>query len=132
MQMQRHGDGDGDRDGDVDGDGSEYIHRHEREMEQDRIMGKKILILVAVMAWFVAATASYLDGGTGASGMIKILTGIYNFMLSYINFSQKVLCDMVSFIVGLVFIVLFLLSTLTIIILLSIPFIAIIFAFTSI
>lgn len=113
-------------------DENEHIRRREREMEQDRIMGKKILIFMAVMAWSVAATASYLDGGAGANAMIKILTGIYNFMLSYINFSQKVLCDMISFVVGLIFVVLFSLSTIVIIMLLSIPFIAIIFAFTDI
>jgi hypothetical protein len=104
----------------------------EREMEQDRIMGKKILLTMVVIAWLVAATASYLDGGTGANALIKILTGVYNFMLSYINFSQKVLCDMISFVVGLIFVVLFSLSTITIIMLLFIPFIAIIFTFTDI
>ena len=113
-------------------DENEHIRRREREMEQDRIMGKKILIFMAVMAWSVAATASYLDGGAGANALIKLLTGVYNFMLSYINFSQKVLCDMISFVVGLIFVVLFSLSTIVIIMLLSIPFIAIIFTFTDI
>ena len=113
-------------------DENEHIRRRKREMEQDRIMGKKILIFIAIMTWSVAATASYLDGGAGANALIKLLTGVYNFMLSYINFSQKVLCDMISFVVGLIFVVLFSLSTITIIMLLSIPFIALIFTFTDI
>lgn len=113
-------------------DENEHIRRREREMEQDRIMGKKILIFMAVMAWSVAATASYLDGGAGANGLIKMLTHVYDFMVSYMNFSKKVICDMVSFVVGLIFVVLFSLSTIVIIMLLSIPFLAIIFTFTDI
>ena len=103
-----------------------------RAREQDGIMGKKILILIAVMAWLIAVTASYLDGGTGIGRLINILTHVYDFMILYMNFSKKVICDMVSFIVGLVFMVLFSLSTIALIMLLSIPFLAIIFAFTDI
>jgi|LakMenEpi03Aug12_release.lakeMendotaPanAssembly.Ray.scaffolds.fasta_scaffold1477782_1 hypothetical protein len=103
-----------------------------RAREQDRIMGKKILIFMAVMAWLVAVTASYLDGGTGISRLVNMLTHVYDFMILYMNFSKKVICDVVSFIVGLVFMVLFSLSTIAVIMLLSIPFLAIIFAFTDI
>ena len=103
-----------------------------RAREQDRIMGKKILIFMAVMAWLVAVTASYLDGGTGISRLVNMLTHVYDFMILYMNFSKKAICDMVSFIVGLVFMVLFSLSTIAVIMLLSIPFLAIIFAFTDI
>lgn len=115
--------------------GSENIERErerERERDEDIIWGQKILIFMGVMVWSVAATASYLDGGAGANALIKLITGIYNFMLSYINFSQKVLCDMISFIVGLVFMLLFSLTTIAIIILLGIPFLAFIFTFTNI
>ena len=80
----------------------------------------------------VAMCASYLDGGAGVNGLIRIITGLYNFMISYMSFSQKVICDMVSFIIGLVFMVVFSLCSVIIIILLSIPFIACIFAFTDI
>jgi hypothetical protein len=111
---------------------NEHIRRREREMEQDKIMGGKILIFMAFMVVSVAVTASYLDGGAGANALIKILTGVYNYMLSYINFSQKVLRDMISFVVGLIFVALFSLSTIVIIMLLSIPIIAFIFAFTNI
>jgi hypothetical protein len=103
-----------------------------RAREQDGIMGKKILILIAVMAWLIAVTASYLDGGTGIGRLVNMLTHVYDFMILYMNFSKKVICDMVSFIVGLVFMVLFSLSTIALIMLLSIPFLAIIFAFTDI
>lgn len=103
-----------------------------RSREQDRIVGKKILIFIVVMAWLVAATASYLDGGTGIGRLINMLTHVYDFMILYMNFSKKVICDMVSFIVGLVFMILFSLSTIAVIMLLSIPFLAIIFAFTDI
>jgi hypothetical protein len=104
----------------------------ETERDEDRILGKKILIFMAIMAWMVAMFASYLDGGAGANGVIRIIAGVYNFMISYMSFSQKVICDMVSFIIGLVFIVVFSLSSVIIIILLSIPFLACIFAFTDI
>ena len=103
-----------------------------RAREQDGIMGKKILIFMAVMVWLVAVTASYLDGGTGIGRLVNMLTHVYDFMILYMNFSKKVICDMVSFIVGLVFMVLFSLSTIALIMLLSIPFLAIIFAFTDI
>ena len=104
----------------------------ETERDQDRILGKKILIFMAVMAWMVAMFASYLDGGAGANRVIRIIASVYNFMISYMSFSQKVICDMVSFIIGLVFMVLFSVSSITIVILLSIPFLACIFAFTAI
>ena len=110
----------------------ERIRRHEMEIEDDRIWAEKVLLLIVLTAWMIAAIASYLDGGAGASALLKILMGVYEFMLSYISFSQRVICDMISFIVGLVFVVLFSLSTITIIVLLSIPFIALIFAFTNI
>lgn len=111
---------------------NEREYERETERDQDRILGKKILIFMAVMAWMVAMFASYLDGGAGANGVIRIIAGVYNFMISYMSFSQKVICDMVSFIIGLVFMVLFSLSSITIVILLSIPFLACIFAFTDI
>lgn len=110
----------------------ERIRRHEMEIEEDRIWAEKVLLIIVLTAWMVAATASYLDGGAGASALLKILMGVYEFMLSYISFSQRVISDMVSFIIGLVFVVLFSLSTITIIVLLSIPFLALIFAFTNI
>jgi hypothetical protein len=115
--------------------GSENIERErerERERDEDRIWGQKILIFTGVMVWSVAVTASYFDGGTDANALIKMVMHIYDFMLSYINFSQKVLCDMISFIVGLVFMLLFSLSSIIIIILLGIPFLALIFTFTNI
>lgn len=122
-----------DVDADLDIDEQERQRRHELEIEQDRIWGEEVLLLIVITTWLVAMTASYLDGGTGASALlVKILTGVYEFMLSYISFSQRVICDMMSFIVGLVFVMLFSLSTITIIVLLSIPFLALIFAFTNI
>ncbi len=104
----------------------------ERERDEDRIWGKKILIFMGVMVGLIAANASYFDGGTDANALIKMVMHIYDFMLSYINFSQKVLCDMISFIVGLVFMILFSLSSIIIIMLLGIPFLALIFTFTNI
>ena len=113
--------------------GSENIERErERERDEDRIWGQKILILLGIMTWSIAMTASYLDGGAGVSALIKMLMHVYNFILSYINFSQRVISDMVSFIVGLVFMLLFSLTTIAIIMLLGIPFLALIFTFTNI
>ena len=123
---------------DIDEQERQHLREHERqrrdemEIEKDRIWAEKALLLIVLTAWMIAAIASYLDGGAGATALLKILMGVYEFMLSYISFSQRVICDMMSFIVGLVFVMLFSLSTITIIVLLSIPFLALIFAFTNI
>ena len=53
-------------------------------------------------------------------------------MESYMNFSKMVICDMISFLIGIVFIIMFILTTICFILLLCIPFLALIFAFTSI
>ena len=112
----------------------------EREREQDIILGRKISLFIVLVICAVTMFMSYLEGdagagagaGTGADMLIKIVMSVYEYMLSYIHFSQKVICDMVSFIVGLVFMLLFSLTTIAIIILLGIPFLALIFTFTNI
>ena len=125
MQMQRRG--------------SENRERErEREREQDIILGRKISLFIVLVICAVTMFMSYLEGdagagaGAGAGMLIKIVMSVYDYMLSYIHFSQKVICDMVSFIVGLVFMLLFSLTTIAIIILLGIPFLALIFTFTNI
>ena len=108
----------------------------EREREQDIILGRKISLFIVLVICAVTMFMSYLEGdagaGAGAGMLIKIVMSVYDYMLSYIHFSQKVICDMVSFIVGLVFMLLFSLTTIAIIILLGIPFLALIFTFTNI
>ena len=122
-----------DVDADLDIDEQERQRRHELEIEQHRIWGEKVLLLIVITTWLVAMTASYLDGGTGASALlVKILTGVYEFMLSYISFSQRAICDIISFVIGIVFMVLLSMSSIIIIVLLSIPFLALIFTFTNI
>ena len=102
------------------------------ERDQDGILGQKVLLLVGLAVWAITLFTSYLDGGVGVSALIKIITGVYEFMLSYMNFSLKVICDMFSFIIGIVFTMLFSIMTIAVIMLLGVPFIACIFAFTDI
>jgi hypothetical protein len=107
---------------------SEYEFSREQEQEQDRIWGKKVLFIsgiVLLMSWMFVI---YLD----VTPIQSILTYIYNFMLSYVSLSHRVICDAISFIIGLVFIFIFSIIVITTIVASSIPFLAFIFAFTSI
>ena len=82
---------------------SEYEFSREQEQEQDRIWGKKVLFIsgiVLLMSWMFVI---YLD----VTPIQSILTYIYNFMLSYVSLSHRVICDAISFIIGLVFIFIF-------------------------
>lgn len=99
-----------------------------RDRDLDRVWAKKVLLITGIIILFTLSLILYVDVTPIRYVVMKIL----QFMESYMNFSQKVVCDMVSFVVGLVFMVMFILLTISIVLLLTIPFLAFIFAFTSI
>ena len=95
---------------------------------RDKIWAKNILIntgLVILSCWMVSL---YID----TSPLFHVIAKIFHFMQSYMDFSIGVLCDIVSFIVGIIFIIMFVLASISIILLSCIAFTAFIFAFTSI
>ncbi len=99
-----------------------------RGRRRDKIWAKNVLLntgIVILSCWMVNL---YVD----TSPMFHIVTKIFHFMESYMNFSRMVICDIISFLIGIIFIIMFVLVTISIILLSCIPFLAFIFAFTSI
>ena len=99
-----------------------------RGRRRDKIWAKNVLLntgIVVLLCWMVSL---YVD----TSPMFHIVTKIFHFMESYMNFSRMVICDIISFLIGIIFIIMFVLVTISIILLSCIPFLAFIFAFTSI
>ena len=98
------------------------------DRRRDKIWAKNILLntgIVILVCWILT---SCVDFGP----VLYVITKIFHFMESYMNFSKMVICDMISFLIGIVFIIMFILTTICFILLLCIPFLALIFAFTSI
>jgi hypothetical protein len=103
-------------------------HDRVRDQRRDKIWAKNVLLntgIVILVCWMLT---SYVDFGP----VLHVTMKVFHFMISYMNFTKMVICDMVSFLVGLIFIIMFILTTICFILLLCIPFLALIFAFTSI
>jgi hypothetical protein len=96
--------------------------------EKDRIWAKKVLLISGVIILFTGMLILYVD----VVPIYAILVKIYEYIASYMMFSQRVICDIVSFIIGIVFMLMFTMVTIMIVLLCSIPFLACIFAFTDI
>ena len=106
----------------------EWTSNRIRDRRRDKIWAKNVLLntgIVILVCWMVNL---YVD----TSPLFHIVTKIFNFMESYMNFSKMVLCNIISFVVGIIFIIMFILAMISFILLLCIPFLAFIFAFTSI
>jgi len=99
-----------------------------RGRRRDKIWAKNVLLntgLIVLSCWMVNL---YIDTSPILDGMAKI----FHFMESYMSFSRMVICDIISFMIGIIFIIMFVLVTISIILLSCIPFLAFIFAFTRI
>jgi Fe2+ transport system protein B len=94
----------------------------------DQIWAEKVLIVIGVSILLFGIVFLYVD----TSPIQDILMKIFDFMMSYINFSKKVLHDVVSFIIGILFVGVFILTTIGVILLSFIPFLAITFVFINI
>ena len=106
----------------------EWTSNRIRDRRRDKIWAKNVLLntgIVILVCWMVNL---YVD----TSPLFHIVTKIFNFMESYMNFSKMVLCNIISFVVGIIFIIMFILAMISFILLLCIPFLEFIFAFTSI
>ena len=103
-------------------------HDRVRDQRRDKIWAKNVLLntgIVILLCWMLI---SYVDFGP----VLHVIMNVFHVMISYMNFTKMVICDMISFLVGLIFIIMFILTTICFILLLCIPFLALIFAFTSI
>lgn len=104
----------------------ESERRNGREL--DRIWAKKVLLISSVIILVTGMLILCVD----VVPMYSILLRIFEYMASYMMFSQKVICDIASFIIGIVFMLMFTMVTIMIILLCSIPFLAFIFAFMNV
>ena len=133
MQMQGQRVEDDDRDRNIDEDAgklkySDLEYERYRSRCLDREWSEKVLLVIGFAILLFGIAILFVD----TSPIQAILMKICDFMMSYINFSYKVLCDMFSFIVGLLFVGVFIFTIISIIVLSSIPFLAITFAFFNI
>ena len=94
----------------------------------DRIWAEKVLLITGGVVLLLGITILCVD----TSPIQTRLLNVFDFMMSYINFSQKVLRDMFSFIVGLLFVGVFILATISVALLCFILFLAITFVFFNI
>jgi small-conductance mechanosensitive channel len=93
-----------------------------------RMLAEKVLLITGGVVLLLGVVILCLD----TSPIQTRLLNVFDFMMSYINFSQKVLRDMFSFIVGLLFVGVFTLATISITLLCFVLFLAIIFVFLKI
>jgi|LakMenE18May11ns_1017448.scaffolds.fasta_scaffold9430131_1 hypothetical protein len=107
---------------------SDLEYERHRSRCLDQIWAEKVLIVVGVSILLFGIVFLYVD----TSPIQDILMKIFDFMMSYINFSKKVLHDVVSFIIGILFVGVFILTTIGVILLSFIPFLAITFVFINI
>ena len=107
---------------------SDLEYERHRSRCLDQVWAEKVLIVTGVSILLFGIGILYVD----TSSIQAILMQIFDFMMSYVNFSKKVLHDMVSFIVGILFVGLFILTTIGVILLSVIPFLAITFVFINI
>ena len=103
-------------------------HERRRDRRRDKVWAKNVLLNIGIVILVCWTLVLYVD----VSPVVYIIMKVFNFMESYMNFSKMVLCNMISFLVGIIFIIMFVLVTISIILLSCIPFLAFIFAFTSI
>ena len=94
----------------------------------DRMWAEKVLLITGGVILLLGVVILCVDTSPIQARLLKV----FDFMMSYINFSQKVLRDMFSFIVGLLFVVVFILATIGIALLFFILFLAITFVFLNI
>lgn len=95
---------------------------------RDIIWAKNVLFntcIVILVCWMILV---YID----ISPVLHMIMNIFDFMASYMNFSMMVICDMISFMIGILFLIMFVMITITIVLLSCIPFLAFIFVFTNI
>lgn len=102
----------------------ERNNRRIREYEYDR----KVLFITGIVVLLCWVLILYVNINP-LGGFLKT---IYDFMLSYMNFSQKVICDMISFLIGIIFMVMFTIITIIFVIITCIPFLVFIFSFFGI
>ena len=76
----------------------------------DREWSEKVLLVIGFAILLFGIAILFVD----TSPIQAILMKICDFMMSYINFSYKVLCDMFSFIVGLLFVGVFIFTIISI------------------
>lgn len=103
-------------------------HIRIQDRRRDKVWAKNVLLNTAIVILVCWMLTSCVDFGP----VLYVITKIFHFMESYMNFSKMVICDMISFLIGIIFIIMFILTTICFILLLCIPFLALIFAFTSI
>jgi hypothetical protein len=101
--------------------------RH-RSLCLDRMWAEKVLLITGCVVLLLGVVILCVD----TSPIQAILLKVFDFMMSYINFSQKVLLDMFSFIVGLLFALVFILAIIGIALLCFVLFIATTFMFFNI
>jgi len=104
----------------------EYDSTHDRR--RHIIWAKNVLFntcIVILVCWMILV---YID----ISPVLHMIMNIFDFMASYMNFSMMVICDMISFMIGILFLIMFVMITITIVLLSCIPFLAFIFVFTNI
>jgi len=94
----------------------------------DRMWAEKVLLITGCVVLLLGVVILCVD----ISPIQAILLKVFDFMMSYINFSQKVLLDMFSFIVGLLFALVFILAIIGIALLCFVLFIATTFMFFNI
>jgi hypothetical protein len=123
MQMQMQGqrveddNRDRDRDRNIDEDAgklkySDLEYERHRSRCLDREWSEKVLLVIGFAILLFGIAILFVD----TSPIQAILMKICDFMMSYINFSYKVLCDMISFIVGLLFVGVFIFTIISIIV----------------
>lgn len=121
MERQSHIESHGERHGERH---DERNNRRIREYEYDR----KVLFITGIVVLLCWVLILYVNINP-LGGFLKT---IYDFMLSYMNFSQKVICDMISFLIGIIFMVMFTIITIIFVIITCIPFLVFIFSFFGI
>ena len=102
-------------------------HERRRGRRRDKVWAKNVLLNIGIVILVCWTLVLYVD----VSPVVYIIMKVFNFMESYMNFSKMVLCDIISFLIGIIFIIMFVLVTISIILLSCIPFLALIVTLTS-